>query len=431
MNPTLTIRQARHRVARPPLECFEHPERTRSPAPATPAASSPAPTPSETRWRLAEYLEARVSRSIGRSTSTSRAVNNSCAQHYIGDIGLRRRPRSRSSEEMVEGYHLVRRRRLGGRARGGASLDGFAPVPEDSADRRAADRPLPDEPRRTPDESFATFVRKPPDRSLAPRSSPESDRPRLTSSLPSIPGPLAWPLSLIPDSAPFNADQSVPGSTASLPAGSASRTAPRNALSPISALNAVEGPDHARAGRGRSRARRLPLARPGARHRRPPVKLAEGKPKARPADGRDGAARLRGLRLPLPDLLRGHRQRRREARSPSARRAGPRRRRCSRSSSRSPRRQRRRPPSPPSNGSIKAEPAGWSRKNPYQARLIRKYRQPEPSRARTRPPTTSRSTSAPTARRTRSAIRSASSPPTAATSIGEIIQAALNARPAK
>ena len=55
--------------------------------------------------------------------------------------------------------------------------------------------------------------------------------------------------------------------------------------------------------------RGLPLARPGVAPRRS-TQAGRGQAARTPADGRDGPARLRCLRLPLPDLLRGDRPRR-------------------------------------------------------------------------------------------------------------------------
>ena len=63
---------------------------------------------------------------------------NSCAQHYIGDIGLQG-TQVEVEEEMVEGYHMVIGGGWGARTGRGATFPRFPAVREDPAHHRAAD----------------------------------------------------------------------------------------------------------------------------------------------------------------------------------------------------------------------------------------------------------------------------------------------------
>ena len=129
---------------------------------------------------------------------------NSCAQHYIGDIGLEG-TKVEAGEEMVEGYHLV--------VGGGWGLDR-------AVGRKLADAlPYDDVPpaverllrhymdtRADPGESFAAFARRQTVDDLRGGGAPE---PRADDPFELIhPGrAMSTTFSLIPDSAPFNPEQ--------------------------------------------------------------------------------------------------------------------------------------------------------------------------------------------------------------------------------
>ena len=132
-----------------------------SPAPATPAASSRPPTPRARRWRSPTGWS-RASRSTRPINIHLTGCPHSCAQHYIGDIGLIacRVPVDDAGEDTVEGFHVLRRRRLrpGRRHRPRA-------LPRRQgrglpATRRAHPAGLPRASRSGPDETFLAFTRR-------------------------------------------------------------------------------------------------------------------------------------------------------------------------------------------------------------------------------------------------------------------------------
>ena len=93
-----------------------------SPAPATPAASSPPPTPNVTPPRSRDGAKPRVPIETPLNIHLT-GCHHSCAQHYIGDIGLlAAQGAGRRDGDTVEGYHIY----VGG---------GFGP----DADARARD----------------------------------------------------------------------------------------------------------------------------------------------------------------------------------------------------------------------------------------------------------------------------------------------------
>ena len=275
---------------------------------------------------------------------------------------------------MVEGYHLFVGGGWGAEQGIGRRLIDSLPFDDDPADRRAPARgttwPTATAPTsRSPRSPAASASKR-----SAPSPTPDARRPSLD---PHSPTGLrrTMDISLIPESAPFTPEQRAwlngflagwlglkPRSRAG-PGRLAGRRPP-----PIAAPDAEAG---ART-----------LARPGPADRRA-AEARRGQAPAAPADGRDGPARLRRLRLPLPDLLRGHRQRRGDAPDPLlARRLRDRRRPSSGSSrKRGQRRQRHRQWRRRTNG-VTAErlprTAGRARTR-YTARLLR-TRQPEPAR---------------------------------------------------
>ena len=78
-----------------------------SPAPAIPAASSRSPTPRARRWRSPTGWS-RASRSTRPINIHLTGCPHSCAQHYIGDIGMLacRVPVDAAGEDTVEGFHV-------------------------------------------------------------------------------------------------------------------------------------------------------------------------------------------------------------------------------------------------------------------------------------------------------------------------------------
>ena len=93
---------------------------------------------------LARYLEERVT--IDRPINIHvTGCPNSCAQHYIGDIGLEG-TKVEVGEEMVEGYHLCVGGGYGAEQGVGRRLIESMPFDDDPARRRAAAPPLPGPP---------------------------------------------------------------------------------------------------------------------------------------------------------------------------------------------------------------------------------------------------------------------------------------------
>ena len=76
-----------------------------SPAPATPAASSPPATPSATppNWSIGSDARIAIDRPVNIHLT---GCHNSCAQHYVADIGLLA-TKVEQGDEMVEGYDLL------------------------------------------------------------------------------------------------------------------------------------------------------------------------------------------------------------------------------------------------------------------------------------------------------------------------------------
>jgi ferredoxin-nitrite reductase len=106
---------------------------------------------------LAEYLEARLT--IDRPVNIHlTGCHNSCAQHYIGDIGLEG-TKVELGEEMVEGYHLCvgggwgAEQGVGRRLLDSLPFDAIPPIVERLL-RHYLDS------RQAPDESFAAFARR-------------------------------------------------------------------------------------------------------------------------------------------------------------------------------------------------------------------------------------------------------------------------------
>jgi ferredoxin-nitrite reductase len=106
---------------------------------------------------LAQYLEDRVT--IDRPINIHvTGCHNSCAQHYIGDIGLEA-TKVEVGEEMVEGYHLCvgggwgAEQGIGRRLIDALPFDAIPPAVERLLKHYLAHR-------RAGDESFAAFVRR-------------------------------------------------------------------------------------------------------------------------------------------------------------------------------------------------------------------------------------------------------------------------------
>ena len=243
---------------------------------------------------------------------------NSCAQHYIGDIGLLGTKVS-VEDDMVEGYHLF----LGGGY--GAEQDVGREIyrdvkAEDAPVVDRADAPrLPGGAARSPRSRSATSPERYPTEQLKEMFASQHCLRRLT--------PMTIPL--LPESAPFTPAQRawLNGFFAGLLGLGRRGQWQRRRRWPARGDGGGDGPR----GRGRGGGR-IPLARPGDADGRA-AQARRGPPVRAQADGRDGAARLRRLRLSLPDLLRGDRGGRGEETSPSARPAARRRPASSRSSS--------------------------------------------------------------------------------------------------
>ena len=214
--------------------------------------------------------------------------HHSCAQHYIGDIGLHRlQGRDRDDGDTVEGYHVL----VGG---------GFGPdaglAREIFMDVRAEDAPATVERLLQSLSDAPQLVRRDLPRLLAParRRGAQGDV-RGGGGMSAAPRP---PIpQLIPESAPFSAEQRtwLNGFFAGL-------VSLDGAVTPLSSAEsaALMPAPPAAADDGR---RRSALARPDAADGRT-HEARRGTPAAPPDDGGDGATGLRTMRLQLSGLFR-------------------------------------------------------------------------------------------------------------------------------
>ena len=149
--------QARHRGSRPRLGRVECPERPHRLHGQRRLQVRRRRTPSATRWnwpatsRIGVTLDAPINIHVT-------GCHNSCAQHYIGDIGLEG-TKVEVGEEMVEGYHLCvgggygAEQGVGRRLLESLPFDDIPPIVE-----RLLQHYL--DAREGPDESFAAFTRR-------------------------------------------------------------------------------------------------------------------------------------------------------------------------------------------------------------------------------------------------------------------------------
>ena len=263
-----------------------------SPAPATSAAASPPPTPSATPRRSRAGAR-RASRSTRPVNIHLTGCHHSCAQHYIGDIGLIAcKVRDVGGRRRGRGLSRPCRRRL--RPRRALGREIFRDV-------KAEDAP------RTVERMLKAYLahRAGADETLPRLHAPARGRRaqgagrrgggRMTQRLPPpIP-------SLIPENAPFSPEQRawLNGFFAGLVSLDGAGV---TALSPEQSAALMPQAAAARPARRRRR-RRSALARPDPADGR--AHEARRRPAAAAAhDGRDGAAGLRPVRLQLPGLFR-------------------------------------------------------------------------------------------------------------------------------
>ena len=258
------------------------------PARATPAASSPPPTPSATPWR-SPTTWSRASSWISRSTSIVTGCPNSCAQHYMGDIGLLahegggRRGHGR-------GLSRLHRRRLR-RGAGTSAARLFAACVGRRTSPTVIERMLRGylAHRLGPDETFNDFVKRASHRPAQGTGSAQAVA--LTAE-----GVTSMAIPVLPESAPFTPAQ---------------RSWLNGFFAGLFGLDRGAANGHAANGSARAAQWRCTTVRRPAAPAPPPeaeeefpwhdpalpmderLKLAEGKPFEREADGRHGPARLR------------------------------------------------------------------------------------------------------------------------------------------